>query len=286
MPAAVAIPAIVGAAGVGAQVYGAHKAAGAAKDAAKIQSNAAAEVAASARKTAGEAATGVEEAAATANDILKGSYEQAQGTLNPYNQAGQTVLTYLSDLLKPGGGLDEKFSFAFNPEEDPGYQFRMQQGQKALEQSAAMRGSVLSGGTLKSLANYSQGLASQEYGNSFNRALQTFQANQQARGQRLSGLAGLAGMGLSAAGHLVNAGEFYGGQQAGNITDAAARAGQFRMGGEEIAGNAVTGGANAQAAGKVGAANAWNQGISGSINTAKDAILLSRLLSATASESD
>jgi hypothetical protein len=53
---------------------------------------------------------------------------------------------------------------------DPGFQFRQQQGQQAIERSASSRGVLGGGGTLKDLENYSQGLASQEYQNVWNRA--------------------------------------------------------------------------------------------------------------------
>lgn len=57
---------------------------------------------------------------------------------------------------------------------DPGYKFRLSQGQKALETSAAARGTLNTGGTLKGIVDYGQALASQEYGNVFNRAVQSF----------------------------------------------------------------------------------------------------------------
>lgn len=54
---------------------------------------------------------------------------------------------------------------------DPGYQFRLNQGQRALEASAAGRGVLRTGGTLKDILGYGQSLASQEYQNVFDRAL-------------------------------------------------------------------------------------------------------------------
>lgn len=49
------------------------------------------------------------------------------------------------------------------------YKFRFNQGQQALERSAASKGMLNSGNTLAALADYGQGAASQEYGNEFNR---------------------------------------------------------------------------------------------------------------------
>jgi hypothetical protein len=53
---------------------------------------------------------------------------------------------------------------------DPSMQFRMNEGMRALENSAAGRGSLASGDTLRAIQDYSQGLASTEYGNAWNRA--------------------------------------------------------------------------------------------------------------------
>ena len=58
--------------------------------------------------------------------------------------------------------------------EDPGYQFRMAEGNKAIQRSAAARGLLQSGRTLKDLGRWSQGLAAQEYGNAYGRALGEF----------------------------------------------------------------------------------------------------------------
>jgi hypothetical protein len=59
---------------------------------------------------------------------------------------------------------------------DPGYQLRLQSGQEALERSAAARGVLRTGGTLKDIVNYGQNFATQEYSNVFDRALRAHQA--------------------------------------------------------------------------------------------------------------
>ena len=77
-----------------------------------------------------------------------------------------------------GGGGGAPVFAAPTPESvlsDPSYQFRLQQGTKALEGSAWARGVGRTGGTLKDLMGYGQGLASEEYGNAYNRALQEWQ---------------------------------------------------------------------------------------------------------------
>jgi len=62
---------------------------------------------------------------------------------------------------------------------DPGYQFRLSQGEQALQQSAAAKGHLRTGGTLKDILGYGQNFASSEYQNVFDRALQGFQTKYQ-----------------------------------------------------------------------------------------------------------
>ncbi len=129
-------------------------------------------------------AEGVRNAATGANEYL-----------NPYVQGGQKAFQTLSDLA---AAPEEKFNFQFS-QDDPSYQFRMNEGQKAIERSAASRGIGQTGGTLKALTRYGQDAASQEYQSAYNRALSTFGANQGARQQRAGTLSGLAGFGSTAA---------------------------------------------------------------------------------------
>lgn len=60
---------------------------------------------------------------------------------------------------------------------DPGYQFSLGQGEQALQQSAAARGVINGGGTLKDVLNYGQAAGAQQYGNVFNRALTGWKEN-------------------------------------------------------------------------------------------------------------
>ncbi|MEK9723022.1 MAG: hypothetical protein VW405_05995 [Rhodospirillaceae bacterium] len=62
---------------------------------------------------------------------------------------------------------------------DPSYQFRVDEGRKALERSASAQGVLRTSGTLKDILDYGQQAASQEYGNIFNRGLQTWGAQYQ-----------------------------------------------------------------------------------------------------------
>ena len=62
-------------------------------------------------------------------------------------------------------------------EQDPGYQFRLDQGRKAMDASAAARGTVLGGNQLQALTQYGQDMASQEYANAYQRARDAYQTN-------------------------------------------------------------------------------------------------------------
>ena len=144
-----------------------------------------------------------------------------------------------------------KFSDSFTPSDitlDPSYQFRLQQGMRALESSAAARGLTGSGQNLADIHEYAQGLASTEYGNAWNR-YQTEQTN------LFNRLSSLAGTGQTATGAANSAAQSVG-NTIGNTTTAGAQA----------AGNWMTQGANASAAGTINAANAWSNSLTGAAN--------------------
>jgi hypothetical protein len=65
---------------------------------------------------------------------------------------------------------------------DPGYGFRLGEGMKALERLQASRGGLLSGGAIKAGQRYAQNVASQEYGNAYNRLAQLADVGPRAAG--------------------------------------------------------------------------------------------------------
>lgn len=77
----------------------------------------------------------------------------------PWRQAGMGALSGLQDLLKNPQSIQDS----------PAYQFRFEQGNKALERNLAARGGTLGGGALKELTRYGQGMAGDEFQNQFNR---------------------------------------------------------------------------------------------------------------------
>ena len=120
---------------------------------------------------------------------------------------------------------------------DPGYGFRLSEGQKALDRQAAARGGLISGGALKAAQRYGQEMGSQEYTNAFNR----YQTERQAR---LGPLQSLAGVGQSSVGQLGQAGQ----AMATGVGEAGAQAAQAR------------------ASGYMGGVNALSQGLGQYIN--------------------
>jgi len=141
--------------------------------------------------------------AAQAQNALQQGQTQAAGAINrgmeaytPYQTVGVNAINQLAQLYGPTGEYTQMPTLD-QLQMDPSYAFREQQGMKALQQSAAARGGLLSGSTLKGIQNYGQGLASTEYGNAYNR----FMANRLAATQALQGL---GSSGLTAAGGMGN----------------------------------------------------------------------------------
>lgn len=110
-------------------------------------------------------------------------------------------------------------------EMDPGYAFRLGEGMKALERVQAARGNMLSGGAIKAGQRYAQDFASGEYGNAYNR------------------LANIAGLGQTVGGQLGTAAEQFG----------------------KTAGETMSQGANALAAGRIGRTSGYMGGIGGAV---------------------
>lgn len=170
-------------------------------------------------------------AADRASDAQERMFERQVELSEPWRKAGETALNKLIPLTDyQTFGMDQF-------QADPGYGFRMSEGMKALERSAAARGGLLSGATLKGIQRFGQDLGSQEYANAFNRY-------QTERAARLQPLQSLAGVGQTTAQQIGQAGM----QAAQNI-------GETQMSG-----------AAARASGYVGGANALTQGLGTYLN--------------------
>jgi hypothetical protein len=193
---------------------------------------------------ADKAAGAQKRAARDAAAAQEQAYARQEELQEPFRQAGLTAQNRLMDYLAlsenktaPGyGKYARDFSMA-DFEADPGYGFRISEGMKALERSAAARGGLLSGATLKGIQRFGQDTASAEYLNAFNR----YQAN---RANQLNPLQSLMGAGQTSTNVLTGA------------------AGQT---GQGMANTAMAGG-QARASGYANMASALNQGLSTGAN--------------------
>ena len=185
------------------------------------------------KKAAEQQASAIREAAA----IQERMYQQQRADLAPYRDIGYQSLKDITDQKPYLTGRFEDYRSEYL---DPSMAFRLGIGEQTTQRAANVGGGAIGGNTLRALQDYSQGLASTEYSNAFNR----FQTE---RGNIYNTLANIAGMGQNA----VNTGV-----QAGQA--AAQSMGQLAVGGGQ-----------AQAAGTIGAANAIAGGIGGVGNAAQ-----------------
>jgi len=165
-------------------------------------------------RSAGKAADVQAGAADRAAELQREMFERNIELNAPFREAGVNALNKLVPLTEyQNFGMDQF-------QADPGYNFRMSEGMKGLERSAAARGGLLSGGTLKGIQRFGQDLASQEYQNAFNRYGVE-------RERRLNPLQSLAGVGQTTSRELGTAGT----QMASNVGNAIGAAGQARASG-------------------------------------------------------
>lgn len=190
-------------------------------------------------KAASTAASATERAADTAAASQERMFERQVELQEPWRKAGINALAEL------GTG----FSGKVNLSEDPGYAFRMSEGLKALDRSAAARGGLMSGSALKAAERFGQDYASQEYQNAYNRALTKYNTT-----------ASLAGVGQTATNALTGA--------AGNLGNNLANL-QY--------GSGTSAGA-ARASGYMGMSNALTGAIGTGLNYYQNQNLLNRLL--------
>lgn len=192
---------------------------------------------------AGNAAEQQAAASREAMGIQQQMYNQTRADQEPWRRAGGQALSQMqnADFQRDFTGADFQ--------QDPGYAFRMAEGAKALERSAAARGGLMSGGFAKGLAQYGQNFASNEYGNAYNR----FNSD---RDRRFGRLSNIAGMGIGANNQVAGAGQNYANQ----------------------AGNIGMSNANAQGAAGIAQANAWSGALSGMGQNATNYALYSGLM--------
>jgi hypothetical protein len=160
-----------------------------------------------------------------ASQLQYQQYQEDVARQKPFYDVGVNALPELVEASRYQPFTMDKF------QADPGYAFRLGEGTKALERSAAARGGLLSGGTGKALQRFGQEMGSQEYTNAFNR----YQAERQAR---LSPLQSLTGMGQTTSQQIGQQGQ----QMATNIGSNMGSAAAARASGYVGTANALTGG--------------------------------------------
>jgi hypothetical protein len=144
-------------------------------------------------------------------------FDLTRADLAPWRDAGGKAITGGFAMLQPG----------YDYTASPGYQFRLDEGLRGVQNSAAAKGLLQSGGTLKGIDRYAEGLAAQDFNDQFNRYMAVAGGGQQA----------------------TQAGVAAGQQSANSIADLLTQAG------------------NAKASGYMGSANAWSQGIGSAFNS-------------------
>lgn len=163
------------------------------------------------------------DAAQNAANLQQSQYQQTRSDLAPYRDAGAAALGKYNALLGVGGDpsqIQKTLSTL------PGYQFTLNQGLMAVQNSAAARGLGSSGAAMRGAADYASGLADSRYNEYLNQLY-----NASAMGQ-----------------------------------NAAAQTGTFGQAAAQGAGNALIGGTNAQAAAQVGGTNALVGGLQTAAN--------------------
>ena len=259
---------------------------------------------------ANKAAQTQADAATQAQQLQYQEFQQQQANLQPWLKAGTGALSQLSAGLQPGGAYSAQNYPQFQPygaatnalnpatfqatgmaqqalqpsafqaptaeqaAQMPGYQFAFDQGLQALQRSQAATG-ITGGAAAKAAEQYGQGLASTNYQNAYNQALQAYGTNQAAAQNALSSQSGLYGQNLAAAQNALSGQMGIYGTQVnasntgfGRLADIAGMGqnatSQLNAAGQNYAsnaGNLLTSAGAAQAAGQVGAANAWGSGL-------------------------
>ncbi|RQQ19732.1 DNA transfer protein p32 [Burkholderia stagnalis] len=222
---------------------------------------------------ASDAADTQADAANRSADMQWKQYQQTRTDLEPYRNLGSSAINPLLAAMGYNVSTNKDGTFALSPSgtsilqqrftaptaaeaaATPGYQFTLQQGLKAAQNSASARGLGASGAALKGAASFASGLADTTYNDVYSRNLNTFKTNYGSAADNVNRLFSLVGTGQNAA----------------------ALTGGFGAQAANSVGNTLTSGAAASAAGTVGAANAINGGLSGAANTVQNGLLMNRL---------
>lgn len=281
MPAAVAIPAVLGAVGLGGSIYSGITGSSAASKAAAVQKAAADQAGQLVTKSAADvnpaitAAAGlsgaqVTKAAGESGAGVASATDRANSLLDPYRLSGEAANSELQNGLIAGGDFN-RTPTAADIKLDPGFLDRLQAGARISDRRAAAGGGVFSGTQAMALNDYAQTQASSEYEKAFERYRSSTQ-------DRFNNLNTVAGRGTQVAGvegnNLIDSGKYSGDKtydaskyQGDKTYDASVNTGSRTYDAAKSAGEFLTEGANAEAGGIVGKANAINGAIGSGVNS-------------------
>lgn len=187
------------------------------------------------------AASAQKDAANQATNAQLQMFGQTQQNLAPFIRGGGNAFDILQQLTGGGAGgnpLTAPLTKPFAPTMaqlagTPGYQFSLDQGLKATQNSYASKGLGTSGAAMKGAADYAEGLA----GTTFQQQFQNYLAQNQ---QTYNMLSGESTIGANAAAGQGTIGATVGGQIGQNIVGA----GAAQAGANIATGNALSGGLN------------------------------------------
>jgi hypothetical protein len=162
-----------------------------------------------------DAAHAEQQAAENAAIAQRDQYNKTRNDLMPWMDSGNRALNVMNNAMFNGD-----YSQFY---QSPDYQFRLDEGQRALDSSGAARGMALSGNQLKAITRYGGDMASGEYNNWFNKLNSMSSTGANTAGQ-------IGGLGANAASNI---------------------------------GNAMMAGGNARASGYINKANSYNNAIAG-----------------------
>lgn len=183
------------------------------------------------------------QASREANALQQRIYEENIARQKPFLDTGTEFFNRLAALQRGGPEAAQNFL-----QMDPGYQFRLSEGLKALDRQAAARGGLISGAALRAAQRYGQDLGSQEYSAAYGR------------------LAGLADVGPRSAGIMSGLGERYG-----------QTAGQNLLTGAQAVGQGYLGAGGARASGYMGMANSLTNALGSYLNYNQNQQLVNQL---------
>lgn len=211
----------------------------------------------------------VTDAAKIAAEMQWKMYAQSREDQLPWMKAGSQALGQLQSKIAKGPG-----EFV----EDPGYQFRLEEGNKNLLAKAAATGNLQSGRTGKALTEYGQDYASNEYDKFINRYYQSLAPLQSLAGLGQSTATNMGNQGIGVGNNLANIYSNQGNQLAGIASQTGSGlASLYQNSGNALANQYMNvGNIGAQGAmnlagyaaqGNAGSANAWSGALNSGFNT-------------------